>query len=101
MAFRRGRIDWYDVIFITLAAAIVYPDKFLEWLSERTGWALGWLHVVLIEVGAIGLMVVAMVWLMPLYPKLEWWYPVLHIGALAMIRIITAILVSLFGFDDG
>ena len=100
MAFRRGRIHWYDIILIGLAAAIVYPDKILEWVSERTGRALGWLHLILIEVVAIILMIVAMVLLMPLYPKLAWWHPMLYVGLLAMVRVIMAFVTSLFGFDD-
>jgi len=100
MAFRRGRIHWYDIVLLGLAAAIVYPDKILEWLSEHTGRALGWLHLILIEAAAITLMVVAMVLLMPVYPKLEWWHPLLYIGILALFRTIMWCVTQMFGFDD-
>ena len=100
MAFRRGRINWYDIVLIGLAAAIVYPDRILEWLSERTGRALGWLHLILIEVVAIMLMVVVMVLLMPVYPKLEWWHPMFYVGSLALIRFIMWLVTQMFGFDD-
>ena len=100
MTFRRGRIDWYDFVLIGLAAAIVYPDRILEWLSERTGRVLGWLHLILIEVAAIGFMIVAMMLLMPVYPKLAWWHPMLYVGLLALIRIIMWLVTKMFGFDD-
>jgi hypothetical protein len=100
MAIRRGRIHWYDIVLFGLAAAIVYPDKILEWLSERTGRALGWLHLILIEVIAIVLMIVAMVLLMPVYPKLEWWHPALYVGMLAAVRAVMWCVSQMFGFDD-
>jgi hypothetical protein len=49
MALRRGRLNGYDVVLLALAAAIVYPDKVLEWLSERTGRVFGWFHVMVLE----------------------------------------------------
>lgn len=100
MAFRRIDIHWYDVIFLGLAAAIVYPDWILEWVRARTGRALGWVHLILIEVVAVVLAIVAVVLLMPLYPKLEWWHPLLTVGLLAMIRGITALVTAMLGFDD-
>lgn len=60
MALRRGRIHWYDIVLLALAAAIVYPDKVLDWLSERTGRAFGRSYLILIEVLAIALMIVTM-----------------------------------------
>lgn len=100
MALRRTDLHWYDAIFLGLAAAIVYPDWILEWLRARTGRTLGWVHLILIEVVAVVLAVVAVVFLMPLYPKLEWWHPLLTVGLLAMIRAITALVTSFLGFND-
>lgn len=93
-------MNWYDIVLVALAAAIVYPDKVLEWMSERTGRAFGWFHVVVLEVVAIALMGVTMLGLMPMYPKLEWWHPVLYVGMLASIRVITRWVTRLFGFND-
>lgn len=101
MQLRRGGLHWYELIFLGLAAAMVYPDKILEWMSARTGRALGWGHLILIEVVAVVLAVVAVVLLMPMYPRLEWWHPLLCVGLLAMIRAITALVTSFFGFGDG
>ncbi len=93
-------MNWYDIVLVALAAAIVYPDKVLEWLSERTGRAFGWFHVVVLEVVAITSMGVTMLWLMPMYPKLEWWHPVMYVGMLASIRAITGCVTRMFGFND-
>ena len=93
-------MNWYDIALVALAAAIVYPDKVLEWLSERTGRAFAWFHVVVLEVVAITLMGVTMLVLMPMYPKLEWWHPVLYVGMLASIRVITVCVTRFLGFHD-
>ena len=98
--FRHGHWHWYDFILVGLAAVIVYPDVVCAWLSERIGRELGWLHLILIEVVAIVLMVIAMVLLMPAYPKLEWWYPMLFVGLLAVFRAIKGFIKQVFGFDD-
>lgn len=100
MAFRRGGSHWYDLILVVLAAAIVYPDKILDWMGECTGRSWGWLHLILIEMAALASMVMAMVLLMPAYPRLEWWHAIFYVGLLAMIRGITWLVLRLFGFDD-
>ena len=83
-----------------IAAAIVYPDKVLDWIGERTGRAFSWRHVVWLEVVAIGLMIIAMTLLMPVYPKLQWWYPLLFVGMLALIRGIMWLVIEMLGFHD-
>jgi len=100
MRFGRGRWHWYDIIIVGLAAVIVYPDKVLDWIGERTGRVFGWRHVVLIEVVAVALMVVSMALLMPAYPRLDWWYPLLFVGMLALLRGIMWFIAELFGFRD-
>ena len=49
--------------------------------------ASGWLHLIRIEAVAITLMIVAMVLLMPIYPDLKWWIPLLSVGMFALIRV--------------
>jgi hypothetical protein len=100
MRFGRGRWHWYDFIIVGLAAVIVYPDKVLDWIGDRTGGVFGFRHVVYIEVVAIGLMFVVMTLLMPVYPKLEWWYPLLYVGLLGLFRFFMSIVIGMFGFDD-
>ena len=98
MRFVRASWHWYDLIFVGLAVLIVYPEKFLDWISDRTGREFGWLHIVLLEIIAVGFIIFAMALLMPAYPKLVWWYPLLLIGALALVRGIRWFVIELFGF---
>jgi inner membrane protein involved in colicin E2 resistance len=100
MRFGRGRWHWYDIIIVGLAAVIVYPDKVLDWIGEHTGRVFGWRHVVLVEAVAITLMFVAMALLMPAYPRLQWWHPLVFIGILALFRGIMWFIIELFGFRD-
>jgi len=81
-----GGGHWYDFIFIALAAAMVYPDRVLLYIGESTGWAVGWRHVVMLEVVVVNLLLVAMEWLQPIYPELSWWYPLVCVGGLAVVR---------------
>lgn len=100
MRFGRGRWHWYDIIIVGLAAVIVYPDKVLDWIGERTGRVFGWRHVLLLEMIAVSLMVVSMALLMPAYPQLGWFHPLLFIGALTLCRVILWFIAELFGFRD-
>ena len=100
MRFGRGRWHWYDIIIVGLAAVIVYPDRALDWIGERTGRAFDWRHVVLIEVVAIVVMFIVMALLMPAYPRLQWWYPLLSVGTLAVLRGVVWFVTDLFGFGD-
>ena len=100
MRFGRGRLHWYEFIIIGLAAVIVYPDKVLDWIGDRTGRAFDWRHVLLFEGIAVALMFAAMALLMPVYPRLHWWQPLFFTGVLALLRFIMWCVVRLFGFDD-
>lgn len=100
MRYRRGRFDWYDPILIGLAALIVYPDVVLNWIGDRIGRTFGWIHLVLLEVAAIGSMIGLTAWLMPQYPRLQWWYPLLFVGVFATFRALRWLINQLFGFDD-
>ncbi len=100
MRIGRGRWHWYDLIIVALAAVIVYPDRVLDWIGERTGRAFGWRHVVLVEVVAVALTFVVMALLMPAYPRLQWWYPLLFAGILGLFRGIKWCITELFGFND-
>jgi hypothetical protein len=97
---RRGRIDWYDIVFLGIAAMMVYPDRILDWLGELTGRTFGGWYLMLIEGIAITLMVGTMLLLMPLYPKLQWWHPLASVGLLAGVRVATWLVVRMFGLDD-
>jgi hypothetical protein len=45
-------------------------------------------------------MIVAMTLLMPVYPKLPWWYPLPFVGVFALLRGIMWIVHEMFGFHD-
>jgi hypothetical protein len=79
-------MESYELPIIALAGAILYPDKILRWLSEKTGRIFRWWHLVLLELAAIGLLILAMYVLMPIFPKLAWWEPLFYVGLLTVIR---------------
>jgi len=87
-------------LFLILALAIVYPDKFLDWLSERTGRLWDLRHLAAFEMLAIGTTIGAMLLLMPHYPKLHWWHPALFVGMIAVFRLLHWFVIKLFGLDD-
>jgi hypothetical protein len=100
MFFRRTRLNWYDLVFVGLAFVVVYPDKVAEWLTEHMGIEPGWLPVILIEGAAIALIALATILLMPHHPRLEWWHPAFHVGIVAGVRALHALVTSWFGFGD-
>ena len=63
---RRGNIHWYDCLLIAIAAAIVYPDTVVDWLSQSMGRVLGVGTSLMVEFMATGGMVAAMVILLPI-----------------------------------
>ena len=100
ISFGQARWHWYDIIVVGLAAVIAYPDKVLDWISDRTGREFGGRHIVWLEIIAVGFMVIAMMLLIPVYPKLDWWYPLLIIGAGGLVRGIQWLVIEFFGFHD-
>ena len=100
MRFGRGRTHWYDFVLIAIAAAIVYPDHVLEWLSRWTGKAYGWGQLIAYEFVAIGLLIGFTFWLTSNYPAVEWWRAVMMTGMVALFRFLMWVVVKIFGFDD-
>jgi hypothetical protein len=100
MRFRRGRIHWYDIAFLALAAIIVYPDHVLEWIGDRTGKHFSWRHVIFLEVFALAVLAIFTNFLLPQYPQVHWWYPILITCAVGAFRLITWLISNLFGFED-
>ena len=100
MLFRVSRLHWYDLVLISLAAMIVYPDKVAMWIGELLGRELNWVHATLIS--ALGVCAAAgtMLWLMPMYPELKWQNLGIYLGALALFRALMSVVVGMFGFDD-
>ena len=54
----------------------------------------------MVEVLAVSLLLTFMVLLMPCYPKLDWWEPILIVGLLALFRGIRWLVGNLFGMED-
>lgn len=100
MLGRRGNIHWYDLVLFALVAAIVYPDVIVEWLSGVTGRGLGWGSLLLVEFLAILGVVVAMYFLMPIYPRLGWWHPLFYVGAVSFFRVGMWCVSRFLGFED-
>jgi hypothetical protein len=92
-----GRTQWYDLVILALAVAIVYPDKILEWIGDRTGWSWGWRHLVIFEVAMIALVCLLMFWLMPLYPRLTWMTPMVCVGMVAFFRFLVWFIMDMTG----
>ena len=100
MRFGWRGAQWYDFVLAAIAAAIVYPDVVLEWLSERTGKSYGWIHLMVFEILAVTAMA-ATVWvLMSNYPKLDWWRALLFVGMITAFRFLMWVVIKIFGFDD-
>ena len=93
-------LHFYNVVLFPLAFAAVHPDRVAEWIAERFGEPCNWLHAIGAEILILALTVLAMCWLMPSYPKLEWWLPLLYIGLLAVFRGLKRFVIDLFGFGD-
>ena len=100
MRFGRRGAHRYDFVLIAIAAAIVYPDKVLDWFSELTGKAYGWIHLIVYEIFAIGALIGTMAMLMSAHPALEWWRALVSVGIVAAFRLIMWLVMQLFGFDD-
>lgn len=100
MRIGRGNWNWTDIIIIGLAAVMVYPDKVLASLGERTGRVFGWRHVMLLEILAIGSTVALMIFLLPDDSNLRWWRPLMAVGALATVRGVQWVVGQLLGLND-
>jgi hypothetical protein len=93
-------IEWYNGIILPLAAAIVYSDKVLLWISDKTQVVYGWRTLIIYEMSAVGLMVLAMFWLMPICANLSWSDPLIWAGILGAMRSGFRMAVQFLNLDD-
>lgn len=100
MGFGRRGAHWYDFVLLAIAAAIVYPDHVLEWLSHWTGKAYGWGQLIVYEIVAIGLLIGFTSWLTANYPTVEWWRAGMVVGMVALFRFLIWAVTKILGFDD-
>jgi len=92
-----GRANWYDFVFLALAGVIVYPDEILDWIGARTGRHFNWKHVVLLEILTMGILATVVLLLLPAYPRLRWWVPLIFVALLGVFRNIKWMISNSFG----
>jgi len=92
--------DWWSAIFLILGLVIFFPVGILTEIGERAGWHVGWRHIILLEVVAIGSVVVAMMLLKRFYPELSWFAPLVGVSLAALIRGVMWCFGQLAGSDD-
>jgi hypothetical protein len=91
------RLNWYNLIMIGLALAIIYPDQVLFWINHQTGRAFTSKVIILLEATAIILMAVAINMFMPIYPtKVAWSDMPIYIGVASCVRLFIWICDALF-----
>ncbi len=95
---RRG-LEWYDPVVLALAGAVVYPDKISEWLAFRTGREFGWRCTVVIGAVAAAALAGLTSALMPDYPRIRWWSPLVVAGTISMVRFTIAWIKDILGTD--
>ena len=100
MRFGRNHWQWFDLIFIGLAAVVVYPDKLLNWLGERTRRTFGWRDVVLVEMLAIGTCAAFIALFSTPDSALKWGRFLVAVGALATIRAVRWAVARIFGLNE-
>lgn len=79
---------------------MVYPDKVMDWLGERTGRVFGWRHVIMLEVLALGSTIVLVALLLSADTRLAWWKPLGLVFALAVVRGVQWVVTQLLGLND-
>ena len=88
MTFGRSRLHWYDLIMVGLAAAVVYPDQVLIWIGQVRGRPFEKWHIILFEPVAIGVRIVTMALLRPIFPSKNWVDILIYVGAIGLVRFI-------------
>lgn len=77
LAYRRGRgITWPEFFLLLIAIVIVYPDVIAERVAGVFGNVADTFHIFVVEVLGLAGMTAFTVWLVPRYPKFEWWVPI-------------------------
>ena len=100
MRFGFSRWHWYDFPFLGLAFLLVYPDQALDWFGQKTGRLFGLRHVILLMVTSALAQLLCVALLRDAYPRVDWYYPLIFIGALAAIRAIAALVNAIFNLND-
>jgi len=96
---RVGMLKW-DCVFYALAVAFVYPDRVLEWISGHTGWTLGLVHGILLELATAGLSYLVWRHVKEAGYTVVWWEPLAFLLVPVVTRVVTRFFVKLFDFED-
>ena len=83
-----------------LVSLIVFPDKILDWIADKTGRSLTRFHIVIIEVLAIGLLVLMMIFILPICYKLDRLTPPIMLVILGVMRLCLWLSTQISGSDD-
>jgi len=86
-----------SIVFIGVAAAIVYPDKILNWLSDRINFEYSLWHIILVEIIAITVIIRAYIKLILVFSDLSWWLPLFAIGLLSIMRFLQWFIQEIIG----
>ena len=84
----RGEMHLYHVVFFYTAAAILYPDKIVETISNKCGFHPGWRIVAIAELGSVALMIALTVHFQRIDPHFSSWEPFLTTGFWLLMRIL-------------
>jgi hypothetical protein len=73
---------WYAWMFLGLAFVVIFPDELLENIRLTFTWR----HLIWLEGICLGIIVVAVIVLKQFYPEFRWFFPLIPVGVLALIR---------------
>ena len=100
MGFRRFGRQLCMAVFMAFAFAIVYPDRCLDWFSDRTGRAYGLRHLVLLEcLALLGLFTADLVAL-SLSSQIRWWLPILIVAGMGLFRFLAWLIREALGLTQ-
>lgn len=89
-------LHWQNLVLFGFSLAIIYPDQLLLWIGQQTGRPFALWSLIVVEIIAMPLMVIATKLLMTFYPAIDWWDMLTYIGAVALLRFLYWISESVF-----
>ena len=82
-----------------LALIVAYPDLVAEKMAQLWGREPRLTDLLAVIGGAIAALFILAALIIPHYPNVKWWQPVLFIAVMAGLRIVHGFLVRLFDFS--
>jgi hypothetical protein len=98
--FRGGRGGGGFFLLLPFALMIVFPRETLEWVARKTGKSFHVRHLVWVQaIGIVGMILISV--LLDYYsPRFRWIEPPMAVGAVALVRLLRAIVADVLGFKD-